>query len=206
MGSLLINFACIAAVALGATSWTAPGHASETLASWNDTGPKKAIVAFVERVTTQGSPDFVPVAERIATFDNDGTLWAEQPLYFQFLFAIDRINALAPRHPEWRDKEPFVSLLKGEPKAALAAGDHALIDIVTATHAGMTSDEFEQVKGRGNLLVCYGSHKAAQSRCLSKMEGDPLRRARTPGPPQSPILTYRGLPQIRLSFLAHRGT
>jgi phosphoglycolate phosphatase-like HAD superfamily hydrolase len=142
MKKLLINFASIAAILLGVTSWTAPGLASEMLSSWNDTAPKKAIIAFVERVTKQGSPDFVPPAERIATFDNDGTLWAEQPLYFQFLFAIDRIKALAPQHPEWKDKEPFASLLKGDPKAALAAGNHALIEIVTATHAGMTSDEF----------------------------------------------------------------
>jgi phosphoglycolate phosphatase-like HAD superfamily hydrolase len=141
----LINFASVAAIVLGVTSWTAPGLASEMLSSWNDTAPKKAIMAFVERVTDRGSPDFVPAAERIATFDNDGTLWAEQPLYFQFLFAIDRIKALAPQHPEWKDKEPFASLLKGDPKTALAAGDHALIEIVTATHAGMTSDEFEKV-------------------------------------------------------------
>jgi phosphoserine phosphatase len=145
MKKLLINFASIAAILLGVTSWTAPGLASEMLSSWNDTAPKKAIIAFVERVTKQRSPDFVPPAERIATFDNDGTLWAEQPLYFQFLFAIDRIKALAPQHPEWKDKEPFASLLKGDPKTALAAGDHALIEIVTATHAGMTSDEFEKV-------------------------------------------------------------
>ena len=138
----LINFASVAAIVLGMTSWTVPGLASEMLSSWNDTAPKKAIMAFVERVTERGSPDFVPAAERIATFDNDGTLWAEQPLYFQFLFAIDRIKALAPQHPEWQHKEPFESLLKGDPKAALAGGEQALIDIVTATHAGMTSDEF----------------------------------------------------------------
>ncbi len=138
----LINFASVSAIVLGMASWTAPGLASEMLSSWNDTAPKKAIVAFVERVTKQGSPDFVPPAERIATFDNDGTLWAEQPLYFQLLFAIDRIKALAPQHPEWQHKEPFASLLKGDPKVALASGEHALIDIVAATHAGMTSDEF----------------------------------------------------------------
>jgi hypothetical protein len=77
---------------------------------------------FVAKVTKQGGPDFVPPAERIATFDNDGTLWAEQPLYFQFLFAIDRVKVLAPQHPEWKDKEPFASLLKGDLKGALAGG------------------------------------------------------------------------------------
>jgi phosphoserine phosphatase len=96
-------------------------------------------------VTKQGSPDFVPPAERIATFDNDGTLWAEQPLYFQLLFAIDRVKALAPQHPEWKDKEPYASLLKGDVKAALAGGEHAILEIVMATHAGMTSEEFETV-------------------------------------------------------------
>ena len=88
--------------------------AAEPLPSWNDTAPKQAIVAFVEKVTKAGSPNFVPVAERIATFDNDGTLWAEQPMYFQLLFSLDRVKALAPQHPEWKDKEPFASLLKGD--------------------------------------------------------------------------------------------
>jgi hypothetical protein len=99
----------------------------------------------VERVTTSASPDFVPPAERIATFDNDGCLWAEQPMYFQLLFALDRVKAIAPQHPEWREKEPFASLLKGDVKAALAGGEHAMLEIVTATHAGMTTEEFEQV-------------------------------------------------------------
>jgi len=113
--------------------------------SWNDTAPKKAIVAFVEKVTKPGSPDFVPVPERIAVFDNDGTLWSEQPMYFQFLFALDRVKTLAPQHPEWKDKEPFASLLKGDVKGALAGGDRALLEIVMATHAGMTTAEFEQI-------------------------------------------------------------
>src|ERR1039458_1083471 len=95
-----------------ATAQTAT--AGDPLPSWNNTQTRKAIVAFVDRVTKQGSPDFVPEAERIATFDNDGTLWAEQPMYFQFLFAVDRVKILAPRHPEWKDNEPFASLLKGE--------------------------------------------------------------------------------------------
>ena len=92
-------------------------QAADPLPAWNDTAPKKAIVAFVEKVTTKGSADFVPPAERIAVFDNDGTLWAEQPMYFQFLFALDRVKALAPQHPEWKDKEPFASLLKGDRKS-----------------------------------------------------------------------------------------
>ena len=117
---------------------------ADPLPSWNETAPKQAIVAFVEKVTTAGSDDFVPEAERIATFDNDGTLWSEQPMYFQLFFAIDRIEALAPKHPEWNEKEPFASILKGDLKTALAGGDKALIELVTATHAGMTTDEFEK--------------------------------------------------------------
>jgi phosphoserine phosphatase len=145
MTTFHINLIRLAAIALIATSWTVPGHAQEPMPSWNNTAPRKAIVTFVERVTKQGSPDFVPPAERIATFDNDGTLWAEQPLYFQLLFAIDRVKALAPQHPEWKDKEPYASLLKGDVKAALAGGEHAILEIVMATHAGMTSEEFETV-------------------------------------------------------------
>jgi hypothetical protein len=119
--------------------------AADPLPSWNDTATKKAIVTFVERVTKQGSPDLVPAAERIATFDNDGTLWAEQPIYFQAAFAFDRVKALAPLHPEWKDKEPFASLLKGDIKGALAGGEAAIFQIVTVTHSGMTTLEFEQI-------------------------------------------------------------
>jgi phosphoglycolate phosphatase-like HAD superfamily hydrolase len=135
----------VAAVALAAIAWTAPGLAQDALPSWNDTGSKRAIMTFVERVTKQGSPDFVPEAERIATFDNDGTLWAEQPIYFQFAFALDRVKALAPQHPEWKDKEPFASLLKGDLKGALAGGEATIFEIVTVTHSGMTTVEFEQI-------------------------------------------------------------
>jgi phosphoglycolate phosphatase-like HAD superfamily hydrolase len=147
MKTLWLNWARIAAVAVIAVSWTAPGFAQEPLPSWNDTTPKRALVAFVERVTRQGSPDFVPPAERIATFDNDGTLWAEQPIYFQLVFALDRVKVLAPQHPEWKDKEPFASLLKGDLKGALAGGEPAIIQIVTVTHSGMTTDEFEKIVG-----------------------------------------------------------
>jgi hypothetical protein len=120
-------------------------NAQDPLPSWNDTAPKKAIVAFVEKVTKEGSPDFVPPNERIATFDNDGTLWAEQPMYFQFLFAMDRIKALAPQHPEWKTKEPFKSLLAGDMKALFATGEKGFLQIIARTHAGMTTAEFEQI-------------------------------------------------------------
>src|SRR5712672_1359649 len=118
---------------------------TDPLPSWNDTATKKAIATFVERVTKQGSPDFVPPAERIATFDNDGTLWAEQPIYFQLAFALDRVKSLAPMHPEWKDKEPFASLLKGDLKGALAGGEAAIFEIVTVTHSGMTTVEFDNI-------------------------------------------------------------
>ena len=143
MKNIRINFLRIVVIVLLATGWTVPGLAQDPLPSWNDTAPKRAIMAFVERVTHQGSPDFVPGPERIATFDNDGTLWSEQPMYFQFLFAIDRVKVLAPAHQEWQTEEPFASLLKGDIKSALAGGDPALNRIVMATHAGMTTDEFD---------------------------------------------------------------
>ena len=120
-------------------------QAQDPLPSWNDTTSKKAIVAFVDKVTTEGSPDFVPPNERIATFDNDGTLWCEQPLYFQLLFALDRVKTLAPQHPEWKTKEPFASLLKGDVKGALAGGERTMLEIIIVTHAGMTTADFEQI-------------------------------------------------------------
>jgi len=116
--------------------------AADPLPSWNDTGPKRAIIAFVDKVTTPGSPGYVPPAERIATFDNDGTLWAEQPVYFQFLYIADRVKALAPQHAEWQTEEPFASLLKGDFQRALAGGESAVVKLLAATHAGMTTDEF----------------------------------------------------------------
>ena len=118
---------------------------SDPLSSWNDGKAKQSIINFVAKVTKNGSPDFVLPAERIATFDNDGTLWAEQPMYFQLLFALDRVKALAPKHPEWRDKDPFASLLKGDVKGAIAGGEHAILEIVMQTHAGMTTEEFEKI-------------------------------------------------------------
>lgn len=120
-------------------------QAADPLPSWNDTGSKQAIVAFVKKVTQKGSADFVQPSERIATFDNDGTLWAEQPMYFQLLFALDRVKALAPQHPEWQGKEPFASLLKGNVKGALAGGEPAIAQITMETHAGMTAEEFEKI-------------------------------------------------------------
>ena len=123
----------------------ATGRADNPLPSWNDTTTKRAIIAFVEKVTEDGSPNFVLPAERIATFDNDGTLWAEQPMYFQAIFVFDRVKALAPKHSEWKTQEPFASVLKGDARAALAGGEKALLELVMATHAGMTTEEFSEV-------------------------------------------------------------
>ncbi|WP_193215022.1 HAD family hydrolase [Luteolibacter marinus] len=118
---------------------------ADPLPSWKETGTKKAIVSFVEKVTTPGSPDYVDPAGRIATFDNDGCLWSEQPMYFQAFYIFDRIKALAPEHPEWKEKEPFASVLKGDVKAALAGGEKALLEMAMATHAGLTDEEFRKV-------------------------------------------------------------
>ena len=115
------------------------------LASWNDGKAKQSILDFVRRVTTKSGPDFVPVPERIAVFDNDGTLWAEQPFYFQGLFVFDRVRALAPQHPEWKDKQPFKAVLENDMKSLDATGMSGLVELVMATHAGMTTEEFEQV-------------------------------------------------------------
>jgi len=123
-------------------------HAADPLPSWNSGKAKQSIIDFVARVTTVSSPEFVPIPERIATFDNDGTLWPEQPAYFQLLFALDRVKELAPNHPEWKTKEPFASLLKGDLKGALAGGEHSIIEIVMATHAGTSTEEFERIVKR----------------------------------------------------------
>ena len=133
------------AIALAAALALASFAAAEPLPSWNEGQAKHAIVDFVQRVTTAGGADFVPKPERIAVFDNDGTLWSEQPMYFQLFFALDRVKVLAPQHPEWKDKEPFASLLRGDLKSALAGGEKAILEIVMATHAGMTTGEFEQI-------------------------------------------------------------
>ncbi len=118
---------------------------ADPLPSWSEGAAKKSIIGFVARVTKAGDKDFVPVAERIATFDNDGTLWCEQPIPVQLYFALDRVKALAPQHPEWKEKEPFASLLKGDLKTAAAGGDRAILELFMATHSGMTTLEFEQI-------------------------------------------------------------
>jgi hypothetical protein len=118
---------------------------TDPLPSWHDTATKKAIVTFVDKVTRQGSPDFVPPAERIATFDNDGTLWPSHPMYTQLAFALDRIKALAPRHPEWKTKQPFKAVLDNDLEALGEAGEKGMVELVMASHAGMSTAEFEAI-------------------------------------------------------------
>ena len=120
-------------------------RAQDPLPSWNDGHAKSRIVAFVAAVTDPAGKDFVPPAERIAVFDNDGTLWSEQPVYVQLAFAVDRVKALAPQHPQWKTQQPFQGVLEGDLKATAAAGEKGLLQMLMATHAGMTSDEFAPI-------------------------------------------------------------
>jgi phosphoglycolate phosphatase-like HAD superfamily hydrolase len=132
------------ALALGACAGAGEQSSeADPLQSWNNGAAKEAIAGFVERVTAEGSGDYVPVEQRIATFDNDGTLWAEQPIYFQFAFAMDQVKALAPKHPEWRDTQPFEAVIEGDLGALAASGEKGLLEIMAATHTGMTTDEFQ---------------------------------------------------------------
>jgi len=143
MRAFKVTISAIVLICILASGWG--GMQKDPLPSWNEGPSKQAIVNFVKHVTTPGSPDFVSTPERIATFDNDGCLWTEQPMYFQAFFIFDRIKALAPQYPEWKEKEPFASVLKGDVKAALAGGEHALIEMAMATHAGTTTEEFEKI-------------------------------------------------------------
>ncbi len=118
---------------------------TDPLPSWNDGKTKQSIIQFVKDVTDKEGPHYVAPEARVATFDNDGTLWSEQPLYFQFFFALDRVKSMAPEHPEWETTEPYASLLKGDVGSALAGGEKSILEIVMATHAGMTTTEFEQI-------------------------------------------------------------
>jgi len=135
-------FLALLAMALCAVAGGRALAQSDPLPSWNDGPAKKSITDFVARVTTQGGADFVPPEQRIATFDNDGTLWCEQPNYFQAIFALDRVKAMAPDHPEWKNKQPFKDFLVGDKKALAAQGEKGLLTLVMAAHSGMTTDQF----------------------------------------------------------------
>jgi phosphoserine phosphatase len=129
----------------GAARSPAPAAATDPLPSWNDGPARAGLVSFVERVTRDGGADFVPAAERIAVFDNDGTLWSEQPMYFQLQFVLDRIRALAPEHPEWKGRQPYKAVLEGDTKTLLASGEKGILELLAATHFGVTIDEFSGI-------------------------------------------------------------
>ena len=138
--------ACSAGSSSDLAATGAEGQAAaltDSLPSWSEGAVKSSIVAFVERVTDEASPDYVPAAERVAVFDNDGTLWSEIPLYFQIQFAIDRVKAMAPDHPEWKDKQPFKAAIDGDMKALAASGKEGLLELLKASHAGMSTEEFQ---------------------------------------------------------------
>jgi phosphoserine phosphatase len=134
-----------AGAALALAAATALAQAPDPLPSWHDGAAKARIVGFVQAVTDPAGKDYVPPADRIAVFDNDGTLWSEQPAYFQLLFAIDRVKALAPKHPEWKSKQPFKAVLEGDMKTLAASGEKGVLELIMATHAGMTTDQFAAV-------------------------------------------------------------
>jgi hypothetical protein len=170
MKSIGNTFALLAITFAGLTTTRAQDPSTSLgtgpLPSWNDTAPKKAIIVFVEKVTKEGSSDFVPPNERIATFDNDGTLWCEKPLPVQLFFTLDRVKALAPQHPEWKTKEPFASLLKGDVKGAFAGGEHAILEIMAATHSGMTVTEFEKIVADWIATAQHPKFKRPYTECV----------------------------------------
>src|SRR5258708_15356125 len=143
---LLSSLAMLPLISASFRSTSAVAQAQrDPLPSWNEGATKASILDFVARVTTQGGPDFVLVDQRIATFDNDGTLWVEHPMYVQLAFALDRVKAMAPLHPEWKKKQPFKAVLDGDMKTLAKSGERGLIELIMVTHAGMTSDEFTKI-------------------------------------------------------------
>jgi hypothetical protein len=150
----------------------------DPLSSWNDTAPKKAILEFVGRVTSEEGADYVLPEQRIAVFDNDGTLWAEQPIYFQFQFGIDRVAAMAPEHPDWEQKQPFKGILDGDMKAVAASGEHGILELMMATHTGITTEKFADI-----VDLAQG--------CRASALQPPLHRTRLPADARAPRLPPR---------------
>jgi hypothetical protein len=162
-GSALLLTAC-AGPAAGPAAKATP--AADPLPSWNDGASRQAIVKFVTDVTTEGGPSYVPAPQRIAVFDNDGTLWSEQPMYVQLAFALDRVKAMAPQHPDWKTKQPFKGVLEGDLAAVAAAGERGLLEMVMATHAGMTTDEFEAVVGDWMASARHPRYEKPYTQCV----------------------------------------
>jgi phosphoserine phosphatase len=154
---------------------------ADALASWNDGATKKAIVDFVARVTKEGGPDFVPVSERIATFDNDGTLWVEQPMYVQLAFVLDRIKQLAPEHPDWKTSQPFNGVLDGDMKAVAATGEKGLMQLIAATHSGMTVSQFQKMVSDWLASARHPKFNRPYTECIYQPMVELLRYLRANG-------------------------
>jgi len=150
-------------IALGAAGAAAQ---SDPLPSWNEGPSKKAIVDFVDRVTKAGGPDFVPVEERIATFDNDGTLWNEQPMYVELAFSLDQVGKMAPKHPEWKTAQPFAAVLNHDMKTVAASGEEGMMKIFVATHTGMTEAQFEQTVSDWLATAKHPRFKRLYTECV----------------------------------------
>jgi phosphoglycolate phosphatase-like HAD superfamily hydrolase len=159
----------------------AQSSASDPLPSWNDGAAKKSIIDFVSMTTRQGGAGFVPPLERIAVFDNDGTLWSEQPIYFQLAFALDRVKALAPTHPEWKTRQPFKGVLDGDMKAVLASGEKGLMQIVAASHLGNTTEEFEAIVSDWMATARHPTTKRPYNQMIYQPMLDVLTYLRTNG-------------------------
>ena len=185
---MLRRLACltILVVPLAFVVGTRPGQTQEKpgpdpLPSWNEGPTKKAILDFVRTTTDKASPNYVPPAERIATFDNDGTLWVEQPLYTQLMFALDRVKELAPKHPDWKSKEPFVSILEGNRAAMAKFNKKDLLEILAATHAGMTEAEFVKVAGDWLATAKNPRFKRLYAECTYAPMGEVMQHLRANG-------------------------
>jgi phosphoglycolate phosphatase-like HAD superfamily hydrolase len=168
-------------VGLGAMAPGAALAAPDPLPSWNPGATKTAILSFVGKVTTPGGPAYVKPAERIATFDNDGTLWAEQPIYFQVAFALDEVRRLAPQHPEWKTQEPFKSVLAGDMGAVMASGEKGLMEIMAVTHAGMTTDQFNAAVARWITTAKHPTKKVLYTQLVYQPQLELLRYLRANG-------------------------
>jgi len=156
-------------------------QANDLLPSWSPGKTKQAIIQFVEDVTKQGSPNYVPPAERIATFDNDGTLWVEYPTYSQLLFAFERVKVLAPQHPEWKTKQPFKALLEGDMKTVSASGMKGVMEIILATHSGMTASEFSREAGKWLTTTQHPKFKRPYVKCVYQPQLELLAYLRANG-------------------------
>lgn len=173
--------ALVALLAVAAAPALAQTKTHDPLPSWNDGPAKTAILRFVGRVTDESSPDYVPPGDRIATFDNDGTLWVEQPMYTQLVFALDRIKALAPDHPEWKTTQPFKAVLEGDLAALKTDAKQSLLEIIAATHAGMTSEEFAQTASDWIAQAKHPRFERVYTECVYQPQLELLEYLRSSG-------------------------